>query len=108
MEHLDIAKEMLTKIRELDQFKMSLEDLSQSKAKTASQYDVEISKETIRLMKDGFAVSVIDKLAKGTCASFKFEMEVAENRYKNQFKCIDLTQAQLNAYQSINRHLAEV
>jgi len=107
MEALDVAKKINLKIIELDKLKESLEGLAIEKANAAANYEKKLAMVTLRLSQGDSAISLIDKLSRGECADEKMAMDLAESRYKNQLKIIDLTEAQLNGYQSINRFLAE-
>lgn len=86
--------------------KKTLEPLARSKSAAMVVYEKNLAKETMSLSFNN-AVSIVDKLAKGNCADLKGEMDLAESLYKNALKIIDITEAQLNGYQSINRYLAE-
>lgn len=107
MEALTIAKAINTKIIELERLKNELPKLSHSKAQTAAVYEKEVARETAILATQN-PMSIIDKLVRGKCADLKCTMDLAEGAYKNALKIIDLTEAQLNGYQSINRYLSEV
>lgn len=107
METVHVASKINQKIVALDGLKDSLEGLAHEKAMSACIYEESLSKAILRL-KEEHPTSILEKIARGECSSQKFNMDVAEGRYKNALKIIDLTEAQLNGYQSINRHLSEV
>lgn len=107
MEALTIAKAINSRIIELELAKKELPALAQKKAETLAAYEKAIAIETFKLAQDT-SISIIDKLAKGNCSDLRMQMDLAESAYKNALKIIDITQAQLNGYQSINRYLSEV
>ena len=49
-------------------------------------------------------VSIMEKIAKGICADFLEEREIAESAYKAVISNLEALKAQLNGYQSIYRH----
>lgn len=108
MDPLIIAKAINSRIIELEGFKRELPELAKRKADTLMAYEKAAALETLTLISEGTAMSVIDKLVRGRCAALKGDLDLSESMYKNAMKIIDITQAQLNGYQSINRFLAEV
>jgi hypothetical protein len=106
MDALTVAKKINSKIIELDELKVSLEALAMEKARTSSLYEANLAKSILSLKQEN-PVTIVEKLARGVCAADKFSMDFSESKYKNQLKIIDLTEAQLNGYQSINRYLSE-
>lgn len=107
MELLSVSEKINLKITELDQLKNDLHELAVDKAFQASNYESNIAKSILKLKEEGQPASILEKLARGLCANDKFNMDLSESKYKNHLKIIDLTEAQLNGYQSINRHLSE-
>ena len=81
-----------------------LEDLGTNKAQTAVDYDRAVAIATIRL-KQKHPVTMLDKVVKGECAEELFKKMVAESAYKACITKIEANKAQLNAYQSLFRHL---
>lgn len=119
MDLLKVAKLINLKIEELEKLKSDLEPLARDKALKMAQYDLVLAKTIITLRSgvsvemEGIAVkeesvSLMDKLAKGVIWKEKMEMDLSESLYKNCIKKIDITEAQLNGFQSINRYLSEV
>ena len=51
--------------------------------------------------------TIIEKTAKGICWQARLDMEKADALYKSLISNIDSVQAELNGFQSINRHLSE-
>ena len=94
METVEVALEIRKKIAELDTWKKELLSISVPKAQAESDYDKAMAK-TIIGLKNGISYE-------------KLEMDKAETKYKSTLNIINLIEAQLNGYQSINRHLSEV
>ncbi len=119
MDLLTIAKLIYGRVQELERLKADLSHLAESKASTAALYDKNLAMtivglkngkeyelETVKIAEQ--PTTIIEKVAKGIIWKDKLAMDSAESAYKNAFKIIELTQAQLNGYQSINRYLSEV
>ena len=112
----DIAKQIEFKIREIDQIRAEIKNRGREKARTASIYDMEVAKVLVGLengkeyeldgqkIKDP-AKSVMDKLARGICFDYKLEMDVSEAEYKSVISNLEAVKTQVNALQSIYRHL---
>lgn len=119
MDCLDVSKKINLKIVELESLKEVLTVLATDKATMEAQYEKEIALCIVGL-KNGRTYfigqeeikdvpnAVLEKIARGICWGQKLAMDIAESKYKNTLKIIDITEAQLNGYQSINRYLAEV
>lgn len=118
MELLRTSDEIRVKISNLEKLKEALSILSEDKAQKESAYEKTLAITIASLINgteyelEGRSIkqppnAMLDKLARGICWKEKFEMDVSEGKYKNCLKIIDLTQAQLNGFQSINRHLSE-
>jgi hypothetical protein len=107
MEPLEVAKRINHKINELEKLKTELPSYAQKKAVSMVAYEKALATESLALCINN-PVSLVDKLARGKCADLKGDMDLAESMYKNCLKIIDITEAQLNGYQSINRYLSEV
>ena len=117
MELMQVAQMIEDKINDLTQLKSQLTLVSENKAIAVSNYDKIVAK-TIIGLRNGLSygieaykienppVSIIDKVAKGVCWKEKLVMDESETAYKNLIHNIDISKAQLNAYQSMNRYLA--
>lgn len=119
MEIITIAQKIENKILELDVFLEKLKNVGEIKSKTIVEYDKTI---TITLLKlrnglitelDGIKIinpqtTILEKLAKGICFKESLEKEKADVAYKSLLTTIEAIEAQLNGYQSINRHLKEI
>ena len=106
MELTQVSQKIGEKIEELEGFKKTLPLLAQEKAETMAMYERAMASETVTLIPN-HAISVIEKIARGRCADLRCKADLAESAYKNCLKIIDITEAQLNGYQSINRYLSE-
>lgn len=118
MDLLTTAKAINGRIKELEALKSDLSTLAEKKAKNTAQYDKTLAMAIVGL-KNGKSydlgegsfkeesTTLAEKVARGVCWKEKLEMDLAEASYKNVLKIIDLTQSQLNGYQSINRYLSE-
>lgn len=105
-------------IVELGKCRRKLEAKGKAKAETLSDYDRRIAVAIVSL-RDGddlklgdriikpLPVSVMEKVAKGICRDDRLAMDMAESAYKACITNIQVLMAQLNAYQSIYRHLEE-
>lgn len=119
MNTIDIANEIMKKIKQIDDIRAEIKQRGANKAKSESDYDKAVALTIIRL-RNGVSmqlegqtiqnppVSNIDKIAKGICWQEKLAMEEAVALYKSAVTNLDAIQSQLNAYQSVNRHLDKV
>lgn len=118
MDPILVADSINAKIQELEALKQSLPSLAEEKAKTESDYEKAIAVTIVSLINgkefqlDGRTIhnppnAMLDKIAKGICWQEKLAFEMADGKYRNALKIIDMTEAQLNGFQSINRHLSE-
>jgi len=119
MDLIDVTEKIKEKIRELDDQRNLLEEYSQTKAVTSAEYDKELAK-TIILLKNGKEfdldgvkilnplTTITEKIAKGICWEQALNKDIAESKYKNQTELIEIIKAQLNGYQTIQRHLSHI
>jgi hypothetical protein len=118
METIQVSTEIREKINTLEEFKDSLSPLLEQKVGAEAAYERQIAITIASLLNgkeyqlDGNSVknppnAMLDKLAKGICWEERMEMDRADGDYRNALKIIDITEAQLNGFQSINRHLSE-
>jgi hypothetical protein len=118
MEVTKVAKEIEDKIKLLDKMKVEIKSRSEKKATTSANYDKQIAIVMMGLQAgkefslEGEKIqnptaTITEKLAKGICWKEKLEMDKAEGMYKSLLSNIEATKAQLNGWQSINRHLEE-
>lgn len=117
MEIVNIANEIQSKIAGLAKCRNELKAKGDSKAAAIADYDRALAIRIIQLkngkefeMGDGEKitnppVTLIEKIAKGLCYQERLNLEVAENDYKSLNTFIDCLQTEINALQSINKHL---
>jgi hypothetical protein len=115
---VDVAECIDGKIDELEQLKTALEAMPDLVAASSAEYEKKLAKTIIQL-KNGVSfklegvevskplTSITEKIARGLCWLAAMEAQANELKYKILNKKIDIVEAQLNGYQSINRHLSE-
>lgn len=103
-------------IDQLQKAKLQLKLRSKRKAETIAEYDKVLAVTIIKL-KNGvdfkledvettnLPATIIEKVAKGICWKERLAMEEADAEYKSLITYIEVTQAQLTGFQSINRYL---
>lgn len=106
------------KIEELEQLRNELDAMPNLVSNSSAEYEKKLAK-TIMQLKNGVAfeldgveisnplTTITEKVARGLCWVEAMKMQLDEIKYKNLNKKIDIVEAQLNGYQSINRHLSE-
>lgn len=110
------ADKIEKKIKELETFRNSILDASTAKAIAISDYDRELAKTILQLKNNkidkwedqdtkNLPATLILKVAAGINYRNSFKKEDADNGYKGLLSIIDAVKAELNGYQSINRHL---
>jgi cell division septum initiation protein DivIVA len=118
MEVVKIADEIQKKIDALDTIRATVRERANAKAKAIAEYDKQIAITLIKLSSgktmtidehkiEKPSVSVSEKIAKGICWQEKLNMEQATASYSAAVTNLDVVMAQLNALQSIYRHLSE-
>ena len=116
---MQIAEKIENKIKQLTVLRNDLDRLGRVKVEQASIYEKELAKTIVKLNNgvefelDGNKIkdpktTVIEKIAKGLCWQDKYHMDNADIEYRNCLKKCEIIQAQLNAYQSINKYLKEI
>lgn len=103
-----VAQNIKDIIAEIGTFRRQLEGKGQAKARAISNYDKRLGTAIIVLKEEAkFPATLIEKIAKKVCADDRYELELAESSYKSCISNIEALKAQLNAHQSIYRHLDE-
>ena len=114
---LGVSKSMKGCIDKLDVLIKLIRPYNNKLALHKVAYEKAIAKTIIGLkngmeytMGDGFPVinpptTIVEKIAKGLCWREKLKMDKWEGLVKGLISNIDCLKAQLNGYQSINRHL---
>ena len=80
-------------------------ELIEAKAESSRVYDKALAVRAAEMKIKGMAATLIDRQAKGDASQLLSEMIVATESLKAHWKRLDYLQAQLNGFQSINRHL---
>jgi hypothetical protein len=117
-EVITISNEIRDGIKLLRQARDSLKARAQEKAESVGRYERELAKTIIRLRNgevfevDGFPIhnppaTITEKIARGICYQFKIKADVAESAYKGAVLALDATKTEINALQSLYRHLDE-
>jgi hypothetical protein len=115
-EVVTIAEKILEANENLDQMRAHIKTRSEEKAKSIANYDKLLALTMIQLRNgkemifEGETIkdpptTIIEKIAKGMCWKERLAMDQAEAEYKSLITNIETLKAQLNGYQSINRHL---
>lgn len=108
MEVLTVANRIEAIIKEIGVCRREIESKGNARAKSIAEYDLRLGDAIETLRTEGkFPVSLIEKLAKKLCHSYRESMEIAEIEYKATIANLDALKAQLNGYQSIMRYLDE-
>ena len=105
MEPLRVAKQIEAVIEAIRAEGGRSEALIQSKAETMRVYDKAIAVTSATLRGGGMPATLIKDQAKGDASQLMCEMIVATETLKAHFARLEYLKAQLNGYQSINRHL---
>lgn len=113
---ITIAEQITKKNQEIDLIRREIRQRGEDKATTESEYDKVIAVTLIKL-KNGYAfeldgntiqnpaTTIMEKLAKGICWHEKLNMEKADANYKSIISNLEAAKSQLNALQSLNKHL---
>lgn len=118
-ETLDVSKEILNKIDEIEKLKKMNKEMIDKSAQAMSNYDKELALTIVKLRNgvameiDGVEIkdppaTIIEKIAKGIIYQARLDLEKAQGYVSGIKSNLMATQAQLNGLQSINRHLGEV
>ena len=92
-------------IKKLGEEGKQLQALTEANALASSEYDKHLGVTIAQLKGKGEPTTIVDKLAKGKCSDMLYQKILAEGMLKACYSNIDRIKAQLNGYQSINRHL---
>jgi hypothetical protein len=80
--------------------------LIEAKGLTTMAYKIARATESVRAKDGGMAVTMLKHHAEGASAKEEYDMIVATESLKAHWIRMENLRSQLNAYQSINRHLA--
>ena len=116
MDVVATSKRIEQKISELVSARKGLDTLARAKAISAGAYAKRLAVVILQL-RNGHKlkidnmeitsppVTLVEKIAKGVCSEEQIAMDLAEAQYKMAVEQLDCIRAELNGYQSINRHL---
>lgn len=113
---LAVAKRIEGKITELEKGRELLRSVGEKEATLSAYYDKSIAVWTMKLLNgvpaelDGVKVvnpqkNQVGKLAKGLCFQEKIDMDLAKAEHKRIAQKLSCIKAELNALQSIYKHL---
>lgn len=105
MEPVQVATQMETLVQAIKLEGQKSTPLITDKAMTMMEYDKAIAVSEATFKVGGMAVTLIKSQAKGSCAEELCAMIIAQDSLKAHWCRLDYLKAQLNAFQSINRHL---
>ena len=110
MEPLQVAEEILKKVRLLEKGRGKISALATAKAKTLVEYKKQVAIAILKLRADGTPTTILDKAiyAEPLVQDALYASEMAEVQYKALLVKMDAVKAELNGFQSLNRHLSEV
>lgn len=104
------------KIKALELEREDLIEAGIEKSNAIAAYDRELAITILRLKNGDIAefegqscsklpATLIDKVAKGIIYQKMFDKEAAESVYKSKIVIMEAIRAELNAYQSVNKHI---
>lgn len=114
------AKEIERLVRILDEIKVTIKPRGEERARAIANYDKSLAIAIVKLkalqkgqqmdlqgekIEGPIPTTNIKELAKGMCYEELIAKEEADALYKSAITNINVAQAQLSAYQSINRHM---
>lgn len=108
MEVIQVAKHMETIIRRLAEEGEKAETLIADMAQATTDFKRERAVDEIKQKAAGIAVTMVKHQSEGVVAEFEGQMIIATQRLKAHFAKREDLRAQLNGYQSINRHLGSM
>lgn len=108
MEIIQVCNWIYEGCLKLDKEVSKLPDLTEASAKAQADYDKSLGLEVAKLKASGESVSIIDRLAKGNCSDALLSRISAEGRLKACYANIESLKARINAFQSINKYLADL
>ena len=116
MEIIEVSQRITEKIKLLETGRGELRRRGKRKAEATANYEKALAITIIKLKMnaignvfgyevDNLPATLIEKTAKGLVYAEKLEMELATDEYKSAIVGMNAIESELNAYQSINRHL---
>jgi hypothetical protein len=105
-EAVETARQMKRIIEALKVEGSKSTELIEAKARTTMAYKVARATEAVRAKDGGMAVTMLKHHAEGAASEEEYAMIVAVESLKAHWIRMENLRSQLNAYQSINRHLS--
>lgn len=116
MEVIEIAKQISSRITLLSKGRVLIKDRAKAKAESISHYEKVLAITILKLKNEAIPefegnvigklpVTLVEKIAKGICWREKMDSELATDEYKAVIVKMDSLKAELNGYQSMNKHL---
>ena len=93
------------KMEELTKEASKLPELIEGSAQAQRDYDKSLALTIVKLKGEGTPTTMVEKVARGYCADELYVKIVAEGKLKACYSNIERIKAQLNACQSLNKHL---
>jgi hypothetical protein len=100
-----VAKQIDAISRAISVENLKAEALIVAEANAMREYDKAMAVQSVKHKIDGMAVTMIKEQAKGDCADLLYNMIIAQKSLKAHWERRQDLRAQLNARQSIYRHL---
>lgn len=95
-------------IGEIGKTRREIEDKGNARAKAIANYDMRMGIALATLRDESkYPITILERIAKKVCAPDREALEIAESGYRACLSNLTALMAQLNAYQSIYRHLDE-
>ena len=110
MEALEVSQQILKKVQDLELGRSKIDGLAKNKAKTLVEHKKQVAIAILKLRADGTPTTILDKAiyAEQLVQDALYACEMAEVQYKAFIVKMDAIKAELNGYQSINKHLSEL
>lgn len=106
---IEVSNRIQALISEVGKCRREIESKGLEKARTTALYDVKLGNAIQVLREEGkFPATLIEKIAKKLVADDREKMDAAEIMYKACLANLEALKAQMNAYQSVFRHLESI
>jgi hypothetical protein len=121
MELIAISRQIIEKETMLIKWRNSLDNYAENSANKTMEYEKQMALTLMGLRngrtyeiedKEGDLqtvtdppVTIMEKIAKGICCQEKMEADLAESKFKNAHTKVKAMMAELNALQTIHRHI---
>jgi hypothetical protein len=102
-----IAEQIREQVERLNVAQRVLYRQAKEKAETERVYRMELAQQIVLLRTEGHPVALVGDLARGSCASEKFDRDLAESQFKSTIEAIEAIKVNISALQSILRYQDE-